>query len=216
MAETARFPYFCRRKWNEPKYLICHETHSVTRPGRRPRMRRLRIGILRRQRFDESQDPADGGRAAGRAGDRRAAGFGRLARRQDRHDRGRLHPYVQARRAQDFPHGQRRHADRSCRERRAGQLRSAVREPYRARHGYARRTARGRGLPRGLGGADEGADRRPARHDRGRLRRREGRTAGDGRHRRGAHCRLPREDRRPQGRRGQGLPLVLLRDGDLV
>lgn len=33
---------------------------------------------------------------------------------------------------------------------------------------------------------DEGADRRTARHDRGRLRRREGRTAGDGRHRRGA------------------------------
>ena len=62
----------------------------------------------------------------------------------------------------------------------------------------------------------EGADRRTARHDRGRMRRREGRTAGDGRHRRGAHCRLPREDRRPQGRRGQGLPLVLLRDGDLV
>ena len=131
------------------------------------------------------------------------AGFGRLARRQDRHDRGRLHPYVQARCAQDLPHGQRRHADRSCRVASLGSLRSAVREPYRARHGYARRTARGRGLPRGLGGADEGADRRTARHDRGRMRRREGRTAGDGRHRRGSA--LPTSARRsPPAKAAEG------------
>lgn len=50
----------------------------------------------------------------------------------------------------------------------------------------------------------------------GGMRHREGRTPGDGQHRRGAHRRLPNPDRSPQGSRRKGVPLVLLRDGHLV